>query len=112
MLVISWTLLVQFSEEELAARHESCGLLDQTHFSSSALDVGCHPELTHVSLSNADRWMPQKLPCTRELPRPGCPGVFVKKMSSLFDLIFVQGTTKFNVLDGFVLLDLKLFLPS
>ena len=57
MLVITWTFLVLFSEEELTARHEPCGLLDQAHFTSSFIDVGCHAELTHVSLSNPDRWV-------------------------------------------------------
>ena len=68
MLVITWTFLVEFPEKELTACHEPCGFLDQAHFSSSVLDVGCHAELTHMSLSNSDRWMPQKLTHTWKLP--------------------------------------------
>ena len=68
VVMTSWAFLVQLIEEKLTACHESNGLLDQPHFTSSMLDVGCHAELTHVPLSNANRWMPQELGHARQLP--------------------------------------------
>ena len=38
--------------------------------------------------------------------------MFMEKVSSLFDLIFVQGTTELDMLDGLALLNVRLRLPS
>ena len=68
MFMITCTFLVRLSEEELTARHEPGGFLAQAHFTSSMFDVGWDAEVTHMSLSNSDRWMPQKLIHTWKLP--------------------------------------------
>ena len=68
VVMITWTLLVQFFEEELTACYEPGGLLGQADFTSAMLDVACHAELTHISLSNSGRWMPQKLVHAWKLP--------------------------------------------
>ena len=38
--------------------------------------------------------------------------MFMEKVSSLFDLVFVQGTTELDMFDGLVLLNVKPRLPS
>ena len=59
MDVPSVALLVKFSGNAIAARHESGEFLDKAHFASRAIDVQHHPELAHVALDNVNCGMSQ-----------------------------------------------------
>ena len=86
MLMISWTLSIQFSGDALAAGHEACGLLHRSFGAQLLVVKSFHPELTHMSLCQGNGWMFQQLFDLRQFPGPGTPRVLVEEMLSSLQL--------------------------
>ena len=104
-------LLAQFLQDALAAAHEPCGLLDDSHFAIPTVDMRHHAKIAHMPLDTAHSWIFKKFFNKRESPRHRSPWMSVQKVPSLLSLVLVQGAAELDVLDGLARLVVELFLP-